>query len=202
VVAIIALAGVVVGIKLGAGGDSGSDLTTVMVTAAVPGGDAIAPGTRPRKFIFERVMPRPTALVRESSQWLLSRVPKSDRLQASTLESTENTAALSLLEESPARPWGELTTPAQRKIFKAFVADRALGEWLILLVDINVYGVIDPVLPTAYRWSRPEVEAYVACGIPTSGLAGDGLNACTQDFYGASDIVVMRTSAGRQGPSK
>jgi hypothetical protein len=95
-----------------------------------------------------------------------------------------------------------LAVPAQRTIFRAFDADPTMGDWLILLVDISVHGLFDPVPLTAYRWDRSEVEAYVACGIPTTGLALDGLDPCTQDFYRSANVVVFRFSVGPPGPNR
>lgn len=200
IVVIVALAAIVAGVRLGTGlSDPDQPRATVALAVDVPGGDAITPANQ-RSRIFEQV--KPPVQIRESSLKLVGLVEKSDRLHAAALRSTEGTAALSLVEESSNRPWGELTTPAQRAVFKAFAREEALGEWLIVLVDINVYGLFDPVPLTAYRWARPEVEAYEACGIPATGIPADGLDACTHDFYRSGDVVVFRLSAGRQGPGR
>lgn len=203
IIVMLALAGIVVGVLVGTGGGAGESApgpgATVAVAAKPPGGDAVAPMQHERKYIFGQL--QPPAQIRDSSLRLLEVIEDHQRLSAVALESTLDTSAVILIEQSPSRPWGELATPAQREMFRAFAEDPSLGRWLIVLVDIEVYGLFDPVPLTAYRWDRDAVEAYATCGIPATGLPQDGLDACSLDFYRAADVVSFRFGPGRPGPN-
>src|SRR5207247_8664510 len=108
-----------------------------------------------------------------SSQHLVALVPKNKRLHLMVLPSPADTVAIDLLEDStPTRTWGELMTPAQRTIFRAFAADASLGKWLVILDDVNVVGGPDPIPLTAYLWARSDVVTYARCGIPNTGIDG------------------------------
>jgi hypothetical protein len=77
-------------------------------------------------------------------------------------------------------------TPAERQAFGAFAANSTLGKYLVVFTDVVVRGGIDPVPLTGYRWRRPDVEAYAACGIPSSGL-----DSCTRVFYARPEMVLI-----------
>ena len=84
-------------------------------------------------------------------------------------------------DSTPDLRWGELLWPAQRKVFSAFAADPSLGEWLVIVDDVNVEGGSDAV------------EDYARCGIPP-----DGIDDCTSEFYTTSEVLfVMRPSQSR-----
>ncbi|HEV8421432.1 MAG TPA: hypothetical protein VGR13_08770, partial [Actinomycetota bacterium] len=136
------------------------------------GGDAVAPapGVRTGKSYLFRVDSPPVA-VRPASKKLADLVANIDGLGTAGLPSTRGAAAVILVEDSPGTPWGKLLSEAQGKIFPAFAADQSMGSWLILVSDVVIRDQKDPIAPTAYRWERQDVRAYVSCGIPASGAS-------------------------------
>lgn len=163
------------------------------VTAYTPqggtdsGGDAVAPapGVRGGKSYLFRV-DRPSVGIQRASVKLADLVASIEGLGTSGLQSTESTAAVIMVEDSPDTPWGTLLNEAQRKIFPSFAGDDSMGDWLILVTDVVVHGSDDPVPATGYRWTREQVSKYVSCGIPASGI-----NDCRVEFFRAADEVVL-----------
>ena len=112
------------------------------------------------------------------------------RLAVETLPSTPATVALSLRESvSGDQRWGEIMIPAERRLFAQFASDSSLGQWLILITDVDVSDGPDPVPLTAYRWDRGAVEAFAACGIPPSGF-----DECTDGFFVAATTQMLIAS--------
>ena len=150
-------------------------------------GDVLAPGPPYPFYLFERATP-PTGIQKASLDLVKLVSPRHD-LRLFALKSTENTAAIALIEVSLHARWGKNMIPAEREIIRAFADDPSLGKWLILLDDVDVRGEPDPIPMTAYRWSRDVVEQYKACGIPP-----DKLDACTDDFYRVASVVIVSSS--------
>jgi hypothetical protein len=126
----------------------------------------------------------------------LARIPgKSPRLHVKALPSGARTAAVGLVEDSPkGHRWGELITPALRRIFSSFAGDSTLGDFLVIVDDVKVLGGGDGVPMTAYRWARRDVEAYARCGIPPTGI-----DRCTQTFYTFPEMVLVSPHSGHAG---
>ena len=60
--------------------------------------------------------------------------------------------------------------------------------------DVVVQGSSDPIAPTAYRWTRQEVEDYASCGIPATGR-----NDCSDTFYHAArglNTIILAPQGG------
>jgi hypothetical protein len=151
------------------------------------GGDAVAPapGVRGgRSYLFRT--DRPPVAMRSDSAKLADLVADIEGLGTRGLQSTQDAAALLVIEDSPGTPWGTLVSEAQRTIFTSFSDDEQMGDWLILVTDVVVHGSGDPVPATGYRWTREQVSKYVACGIPASGT-----NDCKAEFFRAADEVVL-----------
>jgi hypothetical protein len=107
-------------------------------------------------------------------------------LRVFALKSTQETAAVILVEVSIHDRWGRLMIPAERQIIQAFADNPTLGKWLILLDDVDIRGEPDPVPLTAYRWTRDDVQKYNECGIPAVDL-----DACTDAFYRLAKVVIL-----------
>ncbi len=137
----------------------------------------------------------PDARVQPSSVKLAELVPWDPRLNVVAPPSPGETAALDLVEDAfPTDRWGALLIPAERRTFAAFAADRTLGEWLIMFTDVRVVRGPDPIPTTGYRWTRADVEAYAACGIPASLI-----DECTIAFFRSADTVLFSSvGEGRQ----
>jgi len=157
------------------------------------GGDAVSPalgvkgGTR---YLFR--CDRPAVSVQKASVGLANLVANIHGLGSAGLKSTKGAAAVILQEDDPSVPWGTHLLEAERRIFQAFAADRSMGDWLILVTDVVVHAAQDPIPPTGYRWTRQEVQAYVACGIPANGS-----NDCKTTFFMAADQVVLAPQGGQ-----
>jgi hypothetical protein len=119
-----------------------------------------------------------------------------DQLLVTAIKTTSDAVGVFLVEDAPDRPWGSLLNQAQPAVFETFEKDPGLGPWLILVTDVVVHRLHDPVAPTAYRWTRSDVEAYAACGMPA-----DTADPCRQSFYRAATTVVLQLP-GRPGPGK
>jgi hypothetical protein len=102
------------------------------------------------------------------------------------LKSTPDAVAVLMVEQDPTVPWGTRLLAAERKDFEKFAADKSMGDWFILVADVQVAGSLDPIAPTAYRWTRQTVDDYVSCGIPETGR-----NDCSSTFYGAAEVIVL-----------
>jgi hypothetical protein len=107
------------------------------------------------------------------------------------LKSTPDTVAVLMVENDPSVEWGTRLLAAERKDYEKFAADKSMGGWFILVADVQVSGGLDPIAPTAYRWTRQEVDDYVTCGIPETGR-----DDCSAAFYGAADVVVLAAQGG------
>jgi hypothetical protein len=158
-----------------------------VVVAPEIAGDVLAPGPPFPFYLFEQATP--PAEIQKASLDLLKLVSPRHDLHLFALKSTENTAAIAVIEVSLHSRWGKNMIPAERQIIRAFADDPSLGKWLILLDDVDVRGEPDPIPMTAYRWSRDVVEQYKACGIPP-----DKLDACTDDFYRVARVVIVSSS--------
>jgi hypothetical protein len=107
------------------------------------------------------------------------------------LKSTPDAVAVLMVEDDPSVDWGTRLLAAERKDYETFAADKGMGDWFILVADVVVQGGPDPIAPTAYRWTRQEVEDYAACGIPQTGR-----NDCSATFYKAADVIVLAAQGG------
>jgi hypothetical protein len=136
-------------------------------------------------FIFGS--PTSTPMVQPESAALVHDAGSHRRLQVRALPSGPGTAAIDFLETALAgHPWGDVMLPVERTVFKTFARQRSLGNYLVMLTDVDVQKGPDPIPITAYRWSRADVEAYARCGIPDLGF-----NPCTDAFFlkGNSRII-------------
>jgi hypothetical protein len=107
------------------------------------------------------------------------------------LKSTPDTVAVLAVEDDPSVNWGTRLDAAERKMYESFAADKSDGDWFILVADVVVSGAADPIAPTAYRWTRQQVEDYVACGIPQTGQ-----NDCSSAFYKEASVIVLAPQGG------
>jgi hypothetical protein len=107
------------------------------------------------------------------------------------LKSTADTAAVLMVEDDASVSWGTRLLAAERKDYEKFAADPSAGSWFILVADVIVHGSADPIAPTAYRWTRQQVQDYVSCGIPETGR-----NDCSAAFYQAADVIVLAPQGG------
>jgi hypothetical protein len=156
------------------------------------GGDAVvqvSTNATGQRYLFRRDNP-PVAL-RQASTDLVAAVPQVVGLRATALPSTSDAAAITLVETSAHnKAWGTLLDQGKRAAIEAFVKHKDMGGWLILVTDVVVSDGPDPVAPTGYRWTRDEVDRYVKCGIPATGV-----NDCSKTFFGAeADQVVLQGS--------
>jgi hypothetical protein len=149
-------------------------------------GDVLAPGPPYPLYLFEKATP-PTD-IQKASISLAKLIPRQKNLHVVALKSTQDTAAVIVLEVSNHGRWGELMIPAERKIIRAFAEDDSMGSWLILLSDVDIRGEPDPIPLTAYRWTRDDVQRYSECGIPTSAI-----DDCTAAFFLVAKTVIVST---------
>jgi hypothetical protein len=116
------------------------------------------------------------------------------RLKVTALPSSLRTVALGLRETARGKQrWGEVMIPEERKVFLRFAQDPSLGDWLIMITDVDVRDGPDAVPIVAYRWARDDVETYAACGIPQSIT----IDRCTDTFFQAPDYLFLH--AGGEG---
>ena len=143
----------------------------------------------PPELVANQV-PAPRVNVQPGTVKLQEMMPKHERLEITPLPSTDDTVALGFQETAgESDRWGEVLTPALRKLFGHFAADPELGEWLIVVDDVIVLEGPDGVPLTAYRWHRGVVEAYAECGIPPSGI-----DHCTDQFYiDGQEVYLIRS---------
>jgi hypothetical protein len=178
----------------------GSNATFRPVGAASPscsgneeGGDAVAPaagvkgGTR---WLFR--CDRPKVAFQQASIKLADLVGSIHGLGTAGLKSTGDAAAVMLVEDDPAVPWGTHLHDAEQTLFRTFAGDKRLGDWLILVTDVVVHAAKDPIPPTAYRWTRAEVAAYVSCGMPPAVS-----DPCHETFWTSADQVVLAPAGGQ-----
>lgn len=147
-------------------------------------GDVLAPGPPYPFYLFERATP--PADIQAASLNLVKVIRPQRNLRVFALKSTQDTAAVIVVEVSIHSRWGRLMIPAERQIIQAFADDPTFGKWLILLDDVDIRGEPDPVPLTAYRWTRDDVEQYKECGIPAVDL-----DACTDAFYRLAKVVIV-----------
>jgi hypothetical protein len=163
------------------------------------GGDAIANiEGKNQQYIFCSVTPNPdvaNAGLQPSSAQLGASVPKLDGLSWTALKSTKDTSAILLVENRQDVPWGSLIGPAEAQVFKAFAKDKSLGDWLIVITDVVVNAVTDPIPATARRWNRQQVESYAKCGIPEA-VPMAGADACTSAFLSSATTVLVTFAGG------
>lgn len=164
-----------------AGGDGGK----------TSGGDAVAPAPVEggERYLFRT--DQPPVEIRDVTRDAISALPKLDGLDYVPLPSTEGTVAVSIIEDAPDEPWGSVVNEARTVLFQEFASNDAMGEWLILVTDVVVHMLQDPIPPTAYRWPRAEVEEFAACGIPQSGT-----NQCSTEFFRLAESVVLAQMGG------
>jgi hypothetical protein len=156
------------------------------------GGAALSPALGVKgdqRYIFR--CDRPAVDYQQASRELANLLSSVHGLGVTGLKSTKATVALLLQEDDPSVPWGTHLVQAESTVFKKFAADKSMGDWLILVTDVVVHEVRDPIPPTAYRWTRQAVETYVKCGIPSSGS-----NDCKSAFFQAADQIVLAPQAG------
>jgi hypothetical protein len=138
----------------------------------------------------------PATNVQSTTRDLAAKLRARKRLKLTPLPSTEGTVALAFQEFSTEKQhWGDVMVPQERKLFSRFASNTALGDWLIVLDDVIVSDGTDPIPLTAYRWARPAVEAYAACGIPPMFVIDD----CTHAFYSAGDTMYVMGGGGTNG---
>jgi hypothetical protein len=149
--------------------------------------DVVAP-TLEHNFVFERGSP--PVDFQPGSTTLVGLLPKTPGLHVAALQSTKDSVAIFMIEDDPKVAWGALLLPAEKTVFERFAEDPKLGDWLMLIDDVIVPGPKDPVPVTAYRWSRADVEQYVACGIPKPGTQND----CSGIFFRIARTVILKHS--------
>jgi hypothetical protein len=138
----------------------------------------------------------PPTTVQSATRDLAELLRAHKRLKLTPLPSTDGTVALGFQEFSTEKQqWGGVMIPEERILFSRFASNAALGDWLIVLDDVIVSDGTDPIPLTAYRWARPAVEAYAACGIPPTFVIDD----CTHAFYSASDTMYVMGGGGTNG---
>jgi hypothetical protein len=170
---------------------TGKSVSSIEQVAPPPelAGDVLAPGAAHPFYLFEQATP--PVDIQAASLNLVKVVLPHKNLHVFALKSTQGTAAVNVVEVSTHNRWGRLMIPAERQIIRAFANDPTLGEWLILLDDVDIRGEPDPVPLTAYRWTRDEVEQYKECGIPVLDL-----DACTDAYYRVARVVIVSSRTG------
>jgi len=134
--------------------------------------------------------PTTDPVVQPGSSALTGAASAPDRLVVTALPSGSGTAAVDLVEFSPpGHRWGAVMIPFERSLFSAFASDPKLGDFLVLVDDVVILKGSDPVPITAYRWSRADVEAYAACGIPAREFDG-----CTKAFFLVPEMTLVSPS--------
>jgi hypothetical protein len=140
--------------------------------------------------------PLKTASVQPGTLKLKNLILTHPRLKVTALASSHRTAALGFQEKASGKQlWGEIMIPQERKVFLRFARDSSLGEWLIVITDVDVTDAPDPVPLVAYRWTRTDVEAYGDCGIPQSTK----IDECTDNFYQLAQVVFLMHQKIGQG---
>ncbi|HEY3209846.1 MAG TPA: hypothetical protein VGL18_08635 [Actinomycetota bacterium] len=140
--------------------------------------------------------PLRTASVQPGTLKLKKLILSHPRLKVTPLASSHRTVALGFQEKASGKQrWGEIMIPEERKLFQRFAEDTSLGEWLILITDVDVTDAPDPIPLVAYRWNRPDVETYAKCGIPLSLT----INECTDTYYRAAKVIFLMHQKIGQG---
>jgi hypothetical protein len=149
--------------------------------------DVISP-TLQHQYVFERGTP--AVDFQPGSKSLVEMLRSTPGLHVAALRSTPDSAAIFMIEDDQAVPWGTILLPAEKSVFEKFAADPTMGDWLMVIDDVIVGGPKDPVPVTAYRWARSDVEKYVQCGIPKPGTQND----CSKVFYLIARTVILQKS--------
>ena len=137
--------------------------------------------------------PLKTASIQPGTVKLKNLILSHPRLKVTALASSKKTVALGFQEKAKRHErWGEVMIPEERKVFQRFALDASLGQWLIVITDVEVVGAPDPVPLVAYRWARSDVETFSECGIPPAMT----FNRCTDHFYAAAQVVFLKLGAG------
>ncbi len=167
-------------------------LPSVAPTAAP--GDGVPPVDVGRQTLFFRGNTEPMDF-RPGSRDLVRAVAglglDGKGLEVTAIKTTVDASGVFLVEDAPDQPWGTLIDPARQAAIQAFDANRDLGQFLILVTDVVVHRLQDPVSPTAYRWARGDVDSYAKCGLPA-----DPADPCRQDFYRAAMQVILLPPGG------
>jgi hypothetical protein len=157
------------------------------------GGDAVSPSLgveNNQRYLFR--CDNPKVDYTKGTKTLADLAATVHGLRTAGLKSTPDTSAVIMVERDPSVPWGQDINDAERLMFNKFVSDPSMGDWLIIVADVEVTDGPDPIAPTAYRWERDEVKTFVDCGIPDDGTH----NACSEAFSLAADKVVLAPQAG------
>ena len=194
-VPVLVAVAVLVGVACQGPGDSSQSNPARESASRNRGAEAVSPAER-LDATFEgewyQTVGLPEFQIQGSSKRLVAMIGRQPRLDVVALRSEQGTVALMFVERaSPKSRWGELMTPAQRRVFGAFAADPSMGRWLIVFTDVKVKGGTDPIPVTGYRWKRADVEGYAECGIPSSGL-----DTCTRLFYDTPEMVLLPPPGG------
>jgi hypothetical protein len=163
------------------------------VLADKTGGSAIVALPYPQTLFGPPLI---SAMVQPATMKLKDLILSHPRLEVTPLASSQRTVALALRESASGdERWGEVMIPQERKLFLRFATDRSLGDWLIMITDVEVTDGPDAVPLVAYRWDRGGVEAYAECGIPQSTLIED----CTHAFFSSANVVFLIRSGQPAG---
>jgi hypothetical protein len=140
--------------------------------------------------------PLKTASVQPGTVKLKNLILTHPRLKVTALASSHKTVAIGFQEKASGdQRWGEIMIPEERKLFQRFANDASLGEWLIVITDVDVTDAPDPVPLVAYRWTRTDVERFESCGIPPFMT----FDRCTDHFYGAAQVVFLHQGGSTAG---
>jgi hypothetical protein len=136
------------------------------------------------------------ASVQPGTLRLKSLISRHPRLRVTALPSSLSTVALGLQEKASGKQrWGGVMIPQERRVFLLFAQDPSLGDWLIMITDVEIRKGPDPIPIVAYRWARADVEAYAKCGIPQSLI----IDPCTDAFYRAPEVTIVHYKSPKAG---
>jgi hypothetical protein len=176
------------------GGVSGRSVERVEPAVEGGGGDGVPPVNIGRKTLFVSKNTDPMELQPGSAD-LVQAVTglglEDEGLLVAAIRTTADSSGVFLVEDAPAVAWGTLLGRSQPEVFETYQKDPTLGDWLILVTDVVVHRLFDPIPPTAYRWTREAVDAYAECGMPR-----DTTDPCRQTFYRAATTVVLQAPGG------
>jgi hypothetical protein len=176
--------------------NAGPQVPVSPVSSACPGGSttgggAITPAAGVEgntRYIFR--CDKPAVAYTPATRELANLAATVPGLGSLGLKSTPDAVAVFLQEHDPKVDWGTRLDEAEKKMYETFAADKSMGDWFILVADVIIDGP-DPIAPTAYRWTRQQVEDYVTCGIPATGR-----NDCSSTFYREAQTIVLAPQGG------
>jgi hypothetical protein len=178
----------------GGGASPGQSVEGVETPTQTAGGDAVPPIETERKTLFVQGNVAPMDF-RPGSRDLVQAVERlglsDEGLLVVALKTTDDASGVFLLEDAPDMDWGSLLTQGQPEIFRTFHQNPGLGRWLILVTDVVVHRLDDPIPPTGYRWARTDVDAYAKCGMPA-----DPADECRREFFRSATTVVLQAPGG------